>query len=104
MNLRDGETGTVYVVSVSGRKQYDFKPTLWNDYEARLDRRAENTQLFQIIRVADDTLRFQAYTATAQLYDAFDLVKQEGRPNRFIDRAAMDAVTFDYSNTPPYQW
>lgn len=104
VNLRDGETGTVYVVSVSGRKQYDFKPTRWNDYEARLDRRAENTQLFQIIRVAGDTLRFQAYTATGQLYDAFDLVKQEDRPNRFIDRAPMNAVTFDYSNTPPYQW
>jgi 3',5'-cyclic AMP phosphodiesterase CpdA len=103
VNLRDDETGVVYVVSVGGRKQYQFKPTRWDNYEAELDRRAENTQLFQVIRVAGDTLIFQAYTATGQLYDAFDLVKQDGRPNRFIDRTPA-TMTFSHTNTPAYRW
>ena len=33
------------------------------------------------------TLRFRAFTATGELYDAFDLEKEEGRPNRMVDRS-----------------
>jgi 3',5'-cyclic AMP phosphodiesterase CpdA len=84
-----GDTGTVYLVSVGGRKMYDFKPTNWDSYPASLDRKAEDTQLFQVIRVEGDTLKFQAFTATGQLFDAFDLVKQEGRPNRLVDRGPL---------------
>lgn len=104
VNVRDDESGTVYVVSVGGRKQYEFKPTRWDGYAADLDRRAENTQLYQVIRVAGDTLSFRAFTATGQLYDAFRLIKQDGRPNRFDDLAPDGAVTFTHANTPPYRW
>ena len=62
---------------------------IMTSYEADLDRKAEDTQLFQVIRVEADTLRLQAFTATGQLFDAFDLVKQEGRPNRLVDRAPV---------------
>jgi hypothetical protein len=65
---------------------YDFKPTNWESYQAELDRKAEDTQLFQVIRVEGDTMKVQAFTATGQLFDAFDLIKQEGRPNRLVDR------------------
>ena len=79
--VRDSTKGTVYVVSVSGPKQYKLKKDPW------VTRGAENTQLYQIITVSGDTLHYRAMTAVGELYDAFDLVKQMGRPNKLIDRA-----------------
>ncbi len=72
----DPEIGTVYVVSVSGPKMY---PIGKGQYAKRV---AENTQLYQIIEIDDRELRFKAYTATGELYDAFTLEKREGQPNR----------------------
>jgi hypothetical protein len=57
-----------------------------------------------VIRVAGDTLTFRAFTATGQLYDAFRLIKQEGRPNRFVDLGPSGAVTYTHANTPAYRW
>jgi hypothetical protein len=51
-----------------------------------MERRAGNTQLFQIITIEANTLAYQAFTATGQLYDAFDLVKEEGKPNQLINK------------------
>ena len=79
--VRDTTKGTVYVVSVSGPKQYRLKKDPW------VTRGGENTQLYQIITVSGDTLHYRAMTAVGELYDAFDLVKQMGRPNKLIDRA-----------------
>lgn len=101
MNTRDGESGTVYVVSVSGRKMYDFNKDAWDRYDARLDRQAENTQLFQVIRIAGDTLRYQARTATGALYDGFDLVRRGAR-NRFVERTPAGAPTRTMQSAPPY--
>ena len=78
---RDPTNGTVYVISVSGPKQSKLKKTPW------MSRGAENTQLYQIITVSGDTLQYRAMTAVGELYDAFDLIKQMGNPNKFIDRA-----------------
>ncbi len=75
----DGD-GTVYVVSVSGPKQYKLKSKRW------WRRAAENTQLYQTIEVDGDTLRYEARTATSELYDAFDLIKQRDAPNMLVDR------------------
>ena len=77
--VRDTTKGTVYVVSVSGPKQYRLKKDPW------VTRGAENTQLYQIITVSGDTLQYRAMTAVGELYDAFDLVKQIGKPNKLID-------------------
>ena len=78
--VRDTTKGTVYVVSVSGPKQYRLKKDPW------VTRGGENTQLYQIITVSGDTLHYRAMTAVGELYDAFDLVKQTGKPNKLIDR------------------
>ena len=78
--VRDSTKGTVYVVSVSGPKQYRLKKDPW------VTRGGENTQLYQIITVSGDTLHYRAMTAVGELYDAFDLVKQMGKPNKLIDR------------------
>jgi len=68
--------GTVYVVSVSGPKMYSLEPEPW------MHRKAEDTQLYQIIRVDGKQLRYEARTARGVLYDAFTLTKVNGKPNR----------------------
>lgn len=73
--------GPVYVVSVSGPKMYNLTFDKW------MDRAASNTQLFQLISIEGDRLSYGAYTATGDLYDAFDLIKNENKPKQFIDRA-----------------
>lgn len=67
------DAGTVYAVSVSGPKMYESKDRSW------MVRRGEFTQLFQIITVSKDTLKYGAYTPTGNLYDAFDLIKKKGQ-------------------------
>ncbi|MBI5691872.1 MAG: metallophosphoesterase family protein [Verrucomicrobia bacterium] len=75
----DPAIGTVYVVSVSGPKMYDITSSDW------AVRSAEDTQLFQVITVDGDELRFEARTATNRLYDAFTLRKRPGEPNLLIE-------------------
>jgi len=75
---QDKKSGTVYVVSVSGPKLYDR-----NSFP--FVRRAEDTQLYQIISIEGEQLRYQAKTATGTLYDAFTLHKQEDAPNKLVD-------------------
>jgi len=75
------EGGTVYVVSVSGPKMYDVSR---RDFMARA---AEDTQLYQIIHVDGDELRYEARTAVGKLYDAFTLKKRDGQANELIEQA-----------------
>jgi 3',5'-cyclic AMP phosphodiesterase CpdA len=74
------ERGTVYAVSVLGPKQYDLERKPW------MFRTAEDTQLFQVIRIDGGKLSYEGRTATGALYDAFDLLKQPGQANRLVNR------------------
>ncbi|WP_152052406.1 purple acid phosphatase family protein [Tautonia marina] len=74
------DSGTVYVVSVSGPKMYDL--TQAQDW---MKRKAEDTQLYQIIHLHGDRLTYEARTPLGALYDAFELVKQDGQPNELIE-------------------
>lgn len=76
---RDGHHGTVYVVSVSGPKMYNATPKPF------MVRVAEDTQLYQVIRIDGMTLSYEARTATGELYDAFRLEKTVGEVNRLIE-------------------
>ncbi len=78
-NQVDRTTGTVYVVSVSGPKMYNLQPS------SVMKRVAEDTQLYQIIHVDGDNLRYEAKTAAGNLYDAFTLRKQVGKINELIE-------------------
>lgn len=75
----DPNIGTVYVVSVSGPKMY---PITKGGYAVRL---AEDTQLYQVIDVETSELKYKAYTATGQLYDAFTIKKRPGQPNQLLE-------------------
>jgi 3',5'-cyclic AMP phosphodiesterase CpdA len=75
----DPINGTVYVVSVSGPKMYN------NSRKPFMKRLAEDTQLYQIIHIDGDSLRFEARTAVGELYDAFGLKKVPGERNQFVE-------------------
>ena len=72
--------GTVYVVSVSGPKMYDLgdRPVF--------HRTAENTQLYQVISIDGDVLKYEARTAIGELYDGFTLTKGEDGVNAFEEQ------------------
>jgi 3',5'-cyclic AMP phosphodiesterase CpdA len=78
-SARSPEGGTVYVVSVSGPKMYAI------DREPSMRRAAEDTQLYQIISIDGERLRYEARTATGELYDAFSLHKRAGQTNELVD-------------------
>ncbi len=80
VNVRNNQSGTVYVVSVSGPKMYELNREPW------MARAAEDTQLYQVLTVDGNTLRYQARTVTGELYDAFDLVKKGRGVNQLVER------------------
>ena len=78
---RRAEDGTVYVVSVSGPTMYEVgKGRLW------ATRTGANVQLYQVITVSPDVLKFEARTVTGQLFDAFEIQKSRSGFRRFVDR------------------
>jgi hypothetical protein len=79
VNKIDAQTGTVYVVSVSGPKMYNL------DRKDFMKRAAEDTQLYQIIHIDGGTLRYEARTAIGEVYDAFVLKKRPGQINELIE-------------------
>jgi len=82
---------------------YNLSEGLWNGYaDAQLDRIAENTQLFQVINIDGSKLKYEAYTATGQLYDAFDLVKRAKKGNQFIEKVNKAIPERSHKNTITY--
>jgi PKD repeat protein len=74
------EVTTMYVNSVSGPKMYEFMKAGWDVYRPDgviLDRRAEDTTFFQVIRIDGPRLVYKAYMANGELYDAFELGKRQ---------------------------
>lgn len=80
-SVREKNSGTMYVVSVSGPKMYDMT------YEdSWMQRKAENTQLFQVITVTEDLVHYKAFTGRGDLYDSFILKKNGSEPNSIINQ------------------
>lgn len=79
VRARSKRGGTVYVVSVSGPKMYDLGRRPF------MQRVAEDTQLYQVISIDGDELRFDARTATGKPYDGFRLIKRQGKPNQLLE-------------------
>lgn len=64
--------GTVYVVTVTGPKQY--KPSAL--YEKLMARTGTQTQLYQVISVDTNKLTYESYTVTGEPFDSFVLEKK----------------------------
>jgi len=84
MKKIDGATGhensgTMYVISMSGAKMYKENQKPW------MDKNGGHTQLFQLITVDGNTLSYKSYTATGDLFDTFKLIKQKGKKNKLVE-------------------
>ncbi|MEG8947770.1 metallophosphoesterase family protein [Rosettibacter firmus] len=72
--IRNGKvssSGTVYVTSVSGPKQYDTNPN-YKDLLAKLN---SYVQLYQVISINNNKLSYKSYTVNGKLFDEFELIK-----------------------------
>lgn len=81
VSLMDGEQGPVFVVSVAGPKMY----RLSEDAGSAFERLGEDVQLYQMIRVEADRLRFESRTPAGRLYDAFEIERIAGGKKRLVD-------------------
>lgn len=79
-NVQTGKAGTVYVVSVSGPKMYKL------ERDNRMARAAQDTQLFQVVRIDGGKLVYESRTARGLLYDSFELQKRPGQANKLVNR------------------
>lgn len=98
----DQGAGTVFITSVSGAKMYRVKPERWDQYsdDAVLQRAAENTQFYQLIELDGARLKYRSHTATGELYDAFQLVRDDAG-TRLIERDDLPAER-NHGNTVTY--
>lgn len=80
LNEWDEDSGSVYVVSVAGRKTYEVSDHPW------MQKRAGNLQTYQIITVKNQALNYKAYTLDGAIFDEFDLIKRPGQKNELIER------------------
>lgn len=67
----EGESGTVYVVSVCGPQGYSHNPK----YDSLMARTGTFVQLYQVISLSKNALKYRSYTVTGKLYDSFELKK-----------------------------
>jgi len=102
VNVKDPSSGTVYVNSVSGAKMYDLGEKGWKSFGGEMQRSAENTQLYQIVHVSRDTMKYRAYTVTGELYDAFDLLQQEGQKSNKMVEKTVEVQQRSFDNTITY--
>ncbi|MBK7928242.1 MAG: hypothetical protein IPJ98_12330 [Bryobacterales bacterium] len=65
---------------MSGPKMYEVTPAAW------MQRKAEDTQLYQIIRVDGDRLVYESRTARGDVYDAFELRKRRNAANVMVNK------------------
>ena len=63
---------------------YDLARAEW------MDRAGENVQLFQVISISRTVLNYQSITVTGEVFDAFDLVKKDGKTSELINRIPVE--------------
>jgi 3',5'-cyclic AMP phosphodiesterase CpdA len=68
---KDGDPGTVYVVSSCGPKTYVLNPR----YKDLMAKMGEGLQLFHLISVDGKKLSFKTFTVTGSLFDTFEIKK-----------------------------
>lgn len=98
--------GVVYVVSVSGGKMYALNGgTNWTGNGAEVVSQSQNTQLYQLIDVAGDQLRFEARYANGEHHDGF-LIRKNAAGERTVndirtpENTTGEQVTVDRTELP----
>jgi hypothetical protein len=77
-------SSTVYAVSVSGGKMYDVDGSVWGGNGADIMSRTEDTQLYQLIDVTAETMRYEARDATGRQHDGV-LVRKNDQGERTVN-------------------
>lgn len=96
---------TLFVNSVSGPKQYEFRDNGWSDYAptgVTLDRMGENAQFFQVISIEGPALHYAAYTADGVLYDEVRLTKSADGSKIMAEEPADLPAQRRFADTLPY--
>lgn len=96
---------TMFVNSVSGPKQYQFRKQGWDDYAptgVKLERQGENGQFFQVIGIDGNRLSYTAYTADGVQYDRA-VIEKRGSAKRLIANDKTAPPTRRFDNTLPYK-
>ena len=75
----DVKPSVVYIVSVSGPKQYEAGNKDW------MQHKGSYVQLFQNITIDKNILTYEAYTASGSLFDKLILKKRKNGSNKVID-------------------
>lgn len=81
------EGGPVFVVSVAGPKQYIADARA----RAALGVVGEDMQLYQIVQIDGERLKFRSKTVTGRVYDAFDILHPAGQPKRLVEVTPVEA-------------
>ncbi len=109
VRMTDGRQGkritSMFVNSVSGPKMYEFMEGGWSVYRSEgvvLDRKAENTQFFQVIRIDGSSLVYKAFMANGELYDAFQMTKNDDGTKTLVDWSPDLGDERLFKNTTPY--
>ncbi len=66
------QQGAVYVVSHASPKLYDI------GFSSKMDKLATNTQMYQLVDVSNDSIRYRAYTSDGTPFDGFTIHKDAG--------------------------
>jgi 3',5'-cyclic AMP phosphodiesterase CpdA len=96
---------TMFVNSVSGPKQYEFRKAGWDDYAPTgisLERQGENSQFFQVIDIDGNRLSYTAYTTDGVQYDRV-VIEKSGAAKRLVANENTDPLTRRFDNTLPYK-
>ncbi|MEC5185457.1 hypothetical protein RCH12_002934, partial [Cryobacterium sp. MP_3.1] len=77
-NAAQNYDGPVYAVSVVGSKMYSGAgPRLWTENGAHLRKLGGGIELYQLIDVSGDELRYESRTADGEYYDGLTIVKND---------------------------
>ena len=74
--------GVVYAISVSGPKMYKLEAR----HRELMAKQAEQKQLFQVIEVSPEKLKFTAYSVNNVVADAFEL-RKNGKGTTYVNQA-----------------
>src|SRR5665648_37401 len=80
--------GAVYVGSHASPKLYD------TGFSNKMDKLATNTQMYQLIDVSNDSIRFRAFTSNSTYFDGFTIHKDAAGNRRVTENAPKNSSEF----------
>ena len=80
--------GAVYVVTHASPKLYDI------GFSSKMDKLATNTQMYQLIDVSNDSIRYRAYTGEGNYFDGFTMHKDAKGKRSVTENAPQNSSNY----------